>query len=677
MNIFSRKNSQLLEKVNALKAENAALKNAELRYRKLVEQSRDGIVILTDDCKVYDANQKFADMIGYTLEETSHLCVWDWDKTLPREDVLGLASDVDDKGHHFETVHTRKDGTKYTVELSNSGTFVDGKKLIFCICRDVSDRKQNEARLHESEELLSTFIDNFKGIAYQVSAEELDVFKPRLFRGAIEEITGYRTEDFAAINWNSIIHPDDIIQVKQKRKMCMDFPDSESDMEYRFITRNGNIFWVKENARVVKIGNEQLLHGTIFNITQQKKAEEEKLKLEERVRHSQKLEAIGTLAGGVAHDFNNILCIIMGYTDLVLKNMTSEDKSYCHLSHIQKASKRARDIIQQLLTFSRKVEIRKQPIDVGPVISETLTFLRSTLPSNINIRLNLDITDEMILADPTQIHQVIMNLCVNAAQAVQNQEGTIEVTVTSRNADLKKIEVCRDLPEGRYIKIDITDNGPGIPPEIADRIFDPYFTTRGNLDGSGMGLAVVHGIVKNHDGCISMSSKPKQGTTFTIFLPIVNYRPEKPVNSKETCPTGTESILFIDDEEDITVIGKMMLEERGFRVKTEINPLNALNTFKNNPQGYDCVFTDMTMPRMTGDTLFKEIRKIRSDIPVILCTGHSDYINDEEALAAGLSAFTHKPINGNELVNLIRSVIDNNKKMVADTLAQASHQLNI
>lgn len=662
MNIFSRKYTALHKELNALRSENAALKNAELRYRKLVEQSRDGIVILSDDCKVYDANQKFADMIGYTLEETAHLYVWDWDKTLLREDVLGLASDVDDRGHHFETIHTRKDGSTFIVELSNSGTIVDDKKLIFCICRDVSDRKQNEARLHESEELLSTFIDNFKGIAYQVSVEELDAFKPRLFRGAIEEITGYGKDDFATVNWNSIIHPDDIMQVKQKRKMCLEFPESESDMEYRFISRNGEIFWVKENARVVKIGNEQLLHGTIFNITQQKKAEEEKLKLEEQVRHSQKLEAIGTLAGGVAHDFNNILCIIMGYTDLVLKNMTAEDQSYCHLTHIQKASKRARDIIQQLLTFGRKVEIRKQPIDVGPVISETLTFLRSTLPSNISIRLNIDITDEMILADPTQIHQVIMNLCVNAAQAVQNQEGIIAVTVTSRNVDFKKFEVCRYLPECRYIKIDITDNGPGIPPEISDRIFDPYFTTRGNLNGSGMGLAVVHGIVKNHDGCIAMSSKPDQGTTFTIYLPVVNSRPESVANSTNTCSIGTESILFIDDEEDITVIGKLMLEERGFRVKTEVNPLDALNTFKKDPQGYDCIFTDMTMPKMTGDTLFKEIRKIRSDIPVVLCTGHSDYINEEEALAEGISAFIHKPINGNEISNIIRSVIDNNRK---------------
>jgi PAS domain S-box-containing protein len=652
----------LIEELNALRSENTVLKNAEFRFRKLVEQSRDGIVILSDDCKVFDANQKFADMIGYTLEETCNLSVWDWDKTRPSEGFLELANEVDGKGHHFETVHTRKDNTTFDVELSNSGTIVDGKKLIFCICRDISDRKRNEASLHESKELLSTFIDNFKGIAYQVSVEEFDAFTPRLFRGAIEEITGYTIEDFNTLKeWNAIIHPDDITQVQRKRKMCLEFPEIEADMEYRILARGGNVLWIKENARIVKIGNDKLLHGTIFNITQQKKAEEEKFKLEEQVRHSQKLEAIGTLAGGVAHDFNNILCIIMGYTDLILKIIPVEHLAYNHLTHIRKASNRARDIIQQLLTFSRKVEIRKQPLDVGPVISEALTFLRSTIPSNINIRQHIDIGNEMILADPTQIHQVIMNLCVNAAQALQNREGTITVTVTSNCTSINKIEACRGLPEGKYIKIDITDNGPGIPAEIAGRIFDPYFTTRGNSNGSGMGLSVVHGILKNHDGCITMSSKPEQGTTFTLYLPIVSSKAENIESSTDTRASGTESILFIDDEEDITIIGKLILEDRGFHVKTEVNPLNALYTFKSNPEGYDCILTDMTMPNMTGDTLYKEIRKIRPDIPVILCTGHSDYINAEDALAIGISAFIHKPLNGNDLVKIIRTVIDTNR----------------
>ncbi|HEX2955851.1 MAG TPA: PAS domain S-box protein [Chitinispirillaceae bacterium] len=655
-----KKKSPLIDELNALRSENAVLKNAEVRFRKLVEQSRDGIVILNDNGKVYDANQKFADMIGYTLEETCNLSVWDWDKTIEREKLKELAKEVDEKGHHFNTVHTRKDNTTYEVELSNSGTIVDGKKLIFCICRDISDRKRNEARLLESQELLSTFIDNFKGIAYQVAIEHSDTFAPRLFRGAIEEITGYAIEDFTTLEqWNTIIYHEDIAKVEHKRQMCLKLPESEAEMEYRITARNGKILWVKENTRIVKISNETLLHGTIFNITQQKKAEEEKFKLEEQIRHSQKLEAIGTLAGGVAHDFNNILCIIMGYADLILKMIPAEHKAYNHLTQIKKASIRARDIIQQLLTFSRKVEIKKEPIDVGPIITEALTFLRSTLPSSINIHQHIDINNTMILADPTQIHQVIMNLCVNAAQALQNREGTIEVTVTTSCASLNKIEACRDLPEGKYIKIDITDNGPGIPPEIAGRIFDPYFTTRGNSNGSGMGLAVVHGIVKNHDGCITMSSIPDRGTTFTLYLPVVNSRAESVESSTDTSFTGTESILLVDDEEDITAICKLLLEDHGFRVKTEVNPLNALNTFRSNPVVYDCIITDMTMPNMTGDTLFREIRKIRSDIPVILCTGHSDYINEEEAIAIGISAFVHKPLNINAFVDIIRTVIDN------------------
>jgi PAS domain S-box-containing protein len=664
MNFFKRKNTPSIEELAALQSENAVLKNAEFKFRKLVEQSRDGIVILDDTCKAIYANQKFADMIGYTLEETSNLYVWDWDKTLAQETVLKLAGAVDEKGHHFESVHTRKDKTTFDVDLSNSGTIVDGKKLIFCICRDISDRKRNEARLQQSEELLSTFIDNFKGIAYQVSAEQVDSFTPRLFRGALDEITGYTTTDFAKQKkWNNIVHPEDLSNLQQKRKECFTFPETEADIEYRITAKNGKVLWVKENARIVKIGNERLLHGTIFNITQQKKAEEEKNKLEEQVRYSQKLEAIGTLAGGVAHDFNNILSILMGYTDLSLRGIPSENPAYSHLNQIQKAINRAKDIIQQLLTFSRKVEAKKQPLDVGPIITETFTFLRSTIPANIDLHLNLDINNEMILADPAQIHQVIINLCVNSAQALQNREGIIEITVVPRTISFNNIEECSNLPEGRYIRIDVTDNGPGIPQEIAGRIFDPYFTTRGKEHGSGMGLAVVHGIIKNHDGCITMNSKPNQGTTFTVYLPVVNAKTEINENFANIDSAGSESILFVDDESDITEIGKLMLEDRGFQVKTEVNPVNALTTFRNDPDAFDCIITDMTMPNMTGDTLFREVRKIRSDIPVILCTGHSEYINDEKALEMGISAFMHKPLHCEDLVNMIRSVVDKSRTL--------------
>jgi len=663
MNFFKRKNAPSIDELAALQTENAALKNAEFRFRKLVEQSRDGIVILDDTAKAFYANQKFADMIGYSLEETSNLYVWDWDKTLAKETVRKLAGAVDEKGHHFDTVHTRKDNTTYDVELSNSGTIIDGKKFILCICRDISDKKRNEARLQQSEELLSTFIDNFKGIAYQVAADQLDTFTPRLFRGAIEAISGFTITDFTKQKtWNSIIHPDDLSNLQRQRKMCFEFPETEADIEYRIIAKNGTIIWVKENARIVKIGNEKLLHGTIFNITQQKKAEEEKCKLEEQVRHSQKLEAIGTLAGGIAHDFNNILSILMGYTELTLRAIPSEHMAHSHLTHIEKAINRARDIVQQLLTFSRKVDILKKPVDVGPIISEALTFLRSTIPTNIDIQLNLDINKEMILADPTQIHQVIMNLCVNSAQALQNREGIIAVTVTSKHVSLNKIEECRNLPEGKYVKIDITDNGPGIPQEIVGRIFDPYFTTRGKQKGSGMGLAVVHGIIKNHDGCITMSSNhPAQGTTFTVYLPVVHSKTETVENNTAIDTTGAASILFVDDEADITAIGQIMLEDRGFQVKTEVNPLDALNTFRKDPDSFDCIITDMTMPNMTGDTLFREIRKIRPDIPVILCTGHSEYINEENAIEMGISAFMPKPLHCEDLINKIRLVIDKNK----------------
>lgn len=651
-----------VEELKSLQAEIAELKNAETRLRKLVEQSRDGIVILDSDCKVFDANQKFADMIGYTLNEVYNLYVWDWDKTFTPEIIRELALDVDESGHHFETVHTRKDNSKYDVELSNSGTIVGGKKLIFCICRDITGRKQHEAQLKESQEQLTTFIDNIQGIAYQIMLSDIDTFTPRLFRGAIEKITGYNLEEFSTKkNWNNLIHPDDLGRVKAIRNRFQENPDFEAALEYRCIAKDESLHWVKEHARLVKIGNTELLHGTIFDITQQKQAEEEKLKLEEQIRHSQKLEAIGTLAGGVAHDFNNILSIIMGYSDIAIKTIPEKNPACSYIHQISKACNRAKDIIQQLLAFSRKVDPKKSPFNVEPVITEVLTFLRSTLPSNIEIRQNLNTDNEIILADPTQIHQVIMNLCVNSAQSIENREGIITVTASSVFSCINNFEACVDLPEGHYIKIEVIDNGPGIQPEIADRIFDPYFTTRSNSKGSGMGLSVVLGIVHNHGGCITMNSRPASETTFTVYLPVVNIKTKVSAENKEAPCTGAESILFVDDEEDITIIGKLLLEDQGFRVQTEVNPLNALNAFRNNPDNYDLIFTDMTMPNLTGDALFREVRKICPGIPVILCTGHSDYINQEDALAMGASAYVNKPLRGKELVKVIRYVLDKSK----------------
>ena len=625
------------------------LEESEARFKKLVNQSRDGIVIVDTNGKVYDANQNFADMLGYTVEEARQLYVWDWDKNFTKEELLALAAAIDEKGHYIETSHTRKDGTIIDIELNNSRTYFDGKKLIFCICRNVTERNQNEARLRRSQETLSTFLDHFQGIAYQISISEIDSFRSHLFKGAIKLISGYEEEELSSlIKWDGLIHPHDISHLNTIRKRFSEFPGYCSNTTYRIIRKDGEIRWIRDTAQIVKIGEDNLLHGTLFDITLQKLAEEEKKALEEQIKHTQKLEAIGNLAGGVAHDFNNILNIIMGYTNILLKKTLDPSGFTDRLNQIKKACNRAKDIIQQLLTFSQKCDLKKELIDVKPVIEEAIVFLRSTLPSNINIKQQFETDSTIVLADPTQIHQVIMNLCLNAAQAIENQEGII---------DIKIIGKTKDNTKEKMIQISVSDNGPGIDPDIADRIFEPYFSTRQKGQGSGMGLAVVHGIIENHGGSITMRSEPGIKTTFAFELPVVNWQIKRiqKLDRPKTRQSGL--ILFVDDERDITDIGKIILEDEGFQVQTTNNPLDALDLFREKPDQYDLVVTDMTMPDLTGDALFKEIRKIRTDIPVILCTGYSQYIDEDAALKMGISAYVRKPVDGDNLIDIVRKVL--------------------
>jgi len=657
----------LRESVSRLENSEALLKKAQetlreetIRRRILVEQSTDGIVVLTTDGKVFEANHKYADMLGYTFEEAQKLCIWDWEKSFPRETVLTMIETDDEKGNHFETRHTRKDGSEYDVEISTNGTMCGGRKLIFCVCRDITERKRNEERIKENEGLLSTFIDHFQGIAYQVPVEELDSFSPRLFRGAIEEITGYSAADLDnGANWLSIVYPDDTATLQNARRHLLTAPDRLCEVQYRIRTKSGTAKWICDSSRIVTLGNKKLVHGTIFDITSQKTAEETSLQLEEQMRHSQKLEAIGTLAGGVAHDFNNLLGIIMGYSDLALAELAPDSRTYEKLRHVKKASLRAREIIKQLLTFSRKVGPKKQPLNLSTIITETMTFLHSTIPSSITFEWDPPENKMMVFADPTQMHQVIMNLCVNASQALGSREGIIAVEINRKSHT--ELPAALTLPEesvGSYITVSVIDTGSGIPPEIIERIFEPYFTTRDTGKGTGMGLAVVHGIIENHGGDIIVENSTCEGTTFTFALPELSRTTDDTDTKTETTITGSESVLFIDDEEEITAIARLMLENRGFKVTIATDPVEALALFKKDPSAFDIVITDMTMPHLNGDQVFNEVRALRSDIPVVLCTGHSSIIDEQKAREMGIAAYILKPLSEAEFTGIVRTVLD-------------------
>lgn len=405
--------------------------------------------------------------------------------------------------------------------------------------------------------------------------------------------------------------------------------------------------------------------ATAFNSMSEslKRRDAEKKHLEKQLRHKQKMEAVGTLAGGIAHDFNNILAVIMGYSELALTGIPKGTSLHKKLKGIIKASYRAKDLVGQILTFSRKGEEAQEPVQIGLVVEEALKMLHASLPATIEIRKNLKAGAAVILSDPTQIHQVLMNLCTNAAHAMRDKGGVLEVSLTDAEIDSDSAVRHLNITPGRYQKLTVKDTGHGMAPEIMERIFDPFFTTKGPGEGTGMGLAVVHGIVKRLKGAITVDSRPGKGTTFQLLFPTIENKMENKDAAKPeelaSVPHGkNERILFVDDETALVDAVSQMLAGLDYKVAALTKSVEALEAFRSEPTMFDLVITDHTMPDMTGETLAREILRIRPDIPIILCTGFTEAISEKTARAIGIREFVMKPIVRQKMAVIIRRVLD-------------------
>jgi len=380
------------------------------------------------------------------------------------------------------------------------------------------------------------------------------------------------------------------------------------------------------------------------------------IKMEQQLRQAQKLEAIGTLAGGIAHDFNNILMAIIGYTDITLAKYKQNKEILFNLTNVLNAGYRARDLVKQILTFSRQHEEEKKPLNLGLLVKELLKFLRASLPASINITHCIKPDVKSILADYTQCYQVIMNLCTNAAHAMQERGGELKVSLSNIDLDTQFIQVYPDMQPGAYLKLTVSDTGCGIKSEIIDKIFEPYFTTKLQNMGNGLGLSVVHGIVNSYGGTVTVSSEPGKGSVFTLYLPAVD-REELKSEKKSAPPSGSEKILFVDDEAILAELGKRMLTSLGYWVISKTDSREALRYFKKYPEQFDLLITDMTMPNLSGADLACAILRIRPDLPIILCTGYHENISEKEALRLGIKAFVSKPLVRNELGGIINQVL--------------------
>jgi len=433
-------------------------------------------------------------------------------------------------------------------------------------------------------------------------------------------------------------------------------PGAELTLTSHHKRRDGSLFPVEVRLGILEIEGSRYIMAMARDITERKRAEEERAEMETRLRQSQKMESIGTLAGGIAHDFNNILSAIFGYTELALDEQDPEKRKQ-DLNQVRLASERAKELVKQILTFSRRTEQERQPLQVSMVIKEAMKLLRSSIPTTIEIRQDVH-SNATVLADPTQIHQIIMNLCTNAYHAMRESGGILAVSLGEIEIQ-EEDEGYGELAPGKYLKLEVGDTGGGIPPEMQEKIFEPYFTTKKIGEGTGLGLAVVHGIVKSNHGHITVYSELGKGTTFHVYLPVVEKRAvDLPVREANVNLAGHgERILFVDDEVQIREFATKLFPLYGYQVTTFTHGVQALEEFQYHSDQYDLVITDMTMPYMTGAELAQKILSIRPDIPIILCTGQSELVNREKALAMGICDYLNKPVVKYDFLVAIRKAL--------------------
>ncbi len=482
------------------------------------------------------------------------------------------------------------------------------------------------------------------------------------FSSVYYRILGYSNGEFSASydSWRNLVHPDDIGRAEDSLRQSFAFGKGFA-LDLKMKMKSGKWKWVSIRGRAVEKdtdGKVLRMVGTLSDITERKQAEEERKNMQAQLQQAQKMETIGTLAGGIAHDFNNILAVILGYAEMAYEKSPAESLLKKDIGQVIKASHRAKELVKQILTFSRQDKTERVLVQPATIIRDTIKLLRSFLPTTIDIQLDIDAKAGFVMADPTQIHQILMNLCTNAYHAMEKTGGTLSISLKKANPTSEDFANELHVQQGDFLRLSIADTGTGIPPEIRERIFEPYFTTKEIGKGTGMGLAIIHGIVTGSGGLISCHSRPGEGTVFHVHLPVIEGDALPEQTQAEQIQFGSERILFIDDERIIADMGKSMLERLGYHVTVKTNSIEALAAFEKQPEEFDLVITDQTMPGITGSELARRILQIRPGMPIILCTGYSSLISEENARACGIKGFAFKPLARKQLAALVREMLD-------------------
>jgi len=648
LNIFAYQAALAIENARVYRE----LHDSEERYRYLFNNAADLIAVVDMEGNFLDLNRKFDEESGFSREEMIGKNVFTCG-ILTESSSARAAQYLEDllagrEGSILEIDGVRKDGGVVPYELKAVPIERDGKiEAIQAILRNLSERRQAEEALSDSEKTIKSIFQAAPiGIGTVVDRVIMEA-NDRFF-----EMLGYSRGEL--LNKSStIVYPtDEEYEYVEKEKYAQIQEFGIGTVETNWQRKDGKVIDVLLNSAPIDPTDQSKgLTFTALDITERKH-------LETQLRQAQKMEAIGTLAGGIAHEFNNILGIILGNAELAIDDVPEWNPAKESLKEIRSASLRAKDVVRQILSFARRTTPMMKPINISSIIKGEFKLLRASIPTTIEMKMNLEGDTDIISGDPTQINQVLINLCTNAADAMSEAGGVLKISLENVMLDATDEALDPDLSPGKYVKLTVSDTGHGIAVGDLNRIFDPYYSTKDVGKGTGMGLSVVHGIIKGHGGSIKVQSEPGVRTTFEIFLPAIQKEAAPEIGIVADLPTGTERILFVDDEASLVSLNHQRLERLGYEVKSTQDPLEAMKLFRSDPDLFDLVITDMTMPRMTGDELAQEILKVRPNLPVILCTGYSEKISESSAKEIGIRKYIEKPVDIQKLAITVREVLD-------------------
>lgn len=554
------------------------------------------------------------------------------------------------KNETVEHIHFDKNGEQQILRINAVPVFDEKGELskIIEYSIDITDSKRTELILKENEAKYRMLIEDSNDGIYLLYNNKFEIINKKF-----QEMFGV-TEKYVqnpGFNFMELVSKKSKSLIEERNQALMRGDKVEQKYEFTALRSDGKELEVEVSVSYMKYKKGYAVQGVVRNITERKK-------MEQKILHLQKMESLGELASGISHDFNNILTAIFGFAEISIEDLPENSKLKYNIEQIISAAERGKDLIEQILSFSKKSDKKFIEVNLESIIIEGMKLMKPLIPSSIKIKTNIKADNKIIFGNPTQLYQILINLCTNASQAMLGENGLIEITL--ENIEINSTNSNKYiLDPGNYLKLEISDTGRGIVPEIQKKIFDPFFTTKNRENGTGLGLSTVHGIVKNHKGNIFVESKEMEGTSFIILFPAINGSKKKYLNKELQLSTGEERILMVDDEKSITEIFEKMLSHIGYSVISKTSSIEALELFKKDKDAFDLVLTDQTMPDLSGTQLAKKIKSIRNDIPVILFSGSNDSSSINNSNGKYINRSIMKPVQMKTLARVIREIIDN------------------